>query len=65
MLQDLAALTPPLVVCAIVIIAIVAFLRRELGESDETEPGPADPAGEQGDPAQGRPGGAEARAPGA
>ena len=44
MLQDLAALTPPLVVCAVVIIAIVAFLRREMGEPEADEPDPADPA---------------------
>lgn len=31
MWQDLAALTPPLVMCAAVIIAVVYFLRREMG----------------------------------
>ena len=31
MWQDLAALTPPLVVCAAFIIGLVIFLRREMG----------------------------------
>jgi hypothetical protein len=31
MWQDLAALTPPLVVCAAFIIGLVLFLRREMG----------------------------------
>jgi hypothetical protein len=31
MWQDLAALTPPLVVCAAFIIGLVIFLRRQLG----------------------------------
>ncbi len=44
-MQDLSALTPPLLMCAVVIIAIVAFLRHEMGRSradksapDEHEP---------------------------
>jgi hypothetical protein len=53
-MQALAALTPPLLVCAVVVIAIVAFLRHEMGRSrtgrsvraDESEvaatPGSAD-----------------------
>jgi hypothetical protein len=32
-MQDLAALTPPLLVCAVVVIAIVAFLRHEMNRS--------------------------------
>jgi hypothetical protein len=38
-LQDLSALTPPLLICAVVLIAIVAFLRHELGKKrpDESE----------------------------
>lgn len=43
-MQDLAALTPPLVVCAVVIIAIVAFLRREMGEAESDQHDPPDPA---------------------
>ena len=31
MWQDLAALTPPLVMCAAVIIGVVVFLRHEMG----------------------------------
>jgi hypothetical protein len=31
MWQDLAALTPPLVVCVAFIIGLVLFLRREMG----------------------------------
>ena len=40
-MQDLAVLTPPLLVCAVVIIAIVAFLRHEMGRSrpDQSAPG--------------------------
>jgi hypothetical protein len=62
-MQALSALTPPLLVCAVVIIAIVAFLRHEMGQShtdrsvtgDEGElppvPGTADADEEQGKPA--------------
>ena len=32
-MQDLSALTPPLLMGAVVIIAIVAFLRHEMGRS--------------------------------
>lgn len=32
-MQALSALTPPLLVCAVVVIAIVAFLRHEMGRS--------------------------------
>jgi len=57
--QALSALTPPLLVCAVVIIAIVAFLRHEMARSragrsvsgDEGElpamPGSADPDKQQ------------------
>lgn len=54
-MQVLSALTPPLLVCAVVVIAIAAFLRHEMGRSrtdrsargDQGEvpagPGSADP----------------------
>jgi hypothetical protein len=32
-MQDLSVLTPPLLMCAVVIIAIVAFLRHEMNRS--------------------------------
>ena len=32
-MQVLSALTPPLLVCALVVIAVVAFLRHEIGRS--------------------------------
>jgi hypothetical protein len=40
-MQALSALTPPLLVCAVVIIAIVAFLRHEMARSraDRSAPG--------------------------
>jgi hypothetical protein len=42
MLADLAVLTPPAVVCAALLIAIVAFLRHEMGPrrpgDDEAQP---------------------------
>jgi hypothetical protein len=43
-LSDLAVLTPPAVVCAALLIAIVAFLRREMGprRSGEDEAQPPD-----------------------
>jgi hypothetical protein len=39
--QDLSVLTPPLLMCAVVIIAIVAFLRHEMNRSrtDKSAPG--------------------------
>jgi len=61
-MQALSALTPPLLVCAVVVIAIVAFLRHEMGRSradgsaagDEGEvpavPGCAEPDKKQNDP---------------
>ncbi len=40
MWQDVAALTPPLVMCAAIIIAVVIFLRREMGpKRDGTQAG--------------------------
>lgn len=54
-MQVLSVLTPPLLVCVVVVIAIVAFLRHEMGRSrtgrsargDQAEvpaaPSPADP----------------------
>jgi hypothetical protein len=41
-MQDLSALTPPLLVGAVVIIAIVAFLRHEMGKSRAKRPGQTD-----------------------
>ena len=61
-MQALSALTPPLLVCAVVVIAIVAFLRHEMGRSragrsaggDEGEvpavPGTAEPDKKQNNP---------------
>jgi hypothetical protein len=39
MWQDLAALTPPLVVCVAFIVGLVIFLRREMGPKRDGEPG--------------------------
>ena len=39
MLQDLAALTPPLVVCVAFLIGVVLFLRRQMGARRPPEPG--------------------------
>jgi hypothetical protein len=38
-MKDLTVLTPPLLICAVVIIAIVAFLRHEMGRArgDQSE----------------------------
>ena len=41
-MQAMSALTPPLLVCAVVIIAIVAFLRHEMGRSRTDRSGPGD-----------------------
>jgi len=41
-MQALSALTPPLLVCAVVIIAIVAFLRHEMGRSRSNRSAPGD-----------------------
>ena len=38
MWQDLAALTPPLVVCVAFIIGLVVFLRRQLGPRRDGTP---------------------------
>jgi hypothetical protein len=37
MLQDLAALTPPLVVCVAFLIGVVLFLRRQMGSQRQPE----------------------------
>jgi hypothetical protein len=37
MLQDLAALTPPLVVCVAFLIGVVLFLRRQMGARHQPE----------------------------
>jgi hypothetical protein len=37
MLQDLAALTPPLVVCLAFLIGVVLFLRRQMGARHQPE----------------------------
>lgn len=39
MLQDLAALTPPLVVCGAFLIGLVLFLRRQMGAGDSEDRG--------------------------
>ena len=39
MWQDLAALTPPLVVCVAFIVGLVMFLRREMGPRRDDKPG--------------------------
>ena len=41
-MQDLAVLTPPLLICAAVIIAIIAFLRHEMGRSRAGHSAPGD-----------------------
>ena len=38
MWQDLAALTPPLVVCVAFIVGLVIFLRREMGPKRDGKP---------------------------
>jgi hypothetical protein len=42
LMQDLAALTPPLLVCAVVVIAIVAFLRHEMRRGEAAPPADGD-----------------------
>ena len=37
MLQDLAALTPPLVVCGAFLVGVVLFLRRQMGARSRPE----------------------------
>jgi hypothetical protein len=39
MWQDLAALTPPLVVCVAFIVGLALFLRREMGPKRDGRPG--------------------------
>ena len=36
-MKDLSALTPPLLVCIVVLIAVVAFLRHEMGKPRSNE----------------------------
>jgi hypothetical protein len=51
-MQDLSALTPPLLMCAVVVVAIVAFLRHEMNRSraDSSSQGENTPApGQPGD----------------
>jgi hypothetical protein len=44
MWQDVAALTPPLVMCAAFIIGVVIFLRKEMGSRRRgSRRGPRDP----------------------
>ena len=50
----LAALTPPFLVCAVVIAAIVAFLRHEMGRGSQDR---GVDAGDNSDPAHPAPGG--------
>jgi hypothetical protein len=40
-MKDLSVLTPPFLVCAAVVVAIVAFLRHEMGRGrqDDADPG--------------------------
>lgn len=57
-MQDLSALTPPLLMCAVVVFAIVAFLRHEMKRSgtESTTPGDNTAApGEPGDDLQSQP----------
>jgi hypothetical protein len=42
MLQDLAALTPPLVMCAAFLIGVVLFLRSQMKAGDRATPGDAE-----------------------
>jgi len=42
MLQDLAALTPPLVVCGAFLVGVVLFLRRQMGAGSRPEDREAD-----------------------
>ncbi len=48
-MKDLTVLTPPLLMAAVVVIAIVAFLRHELGrgriQSEDEAENPAEPPG--------------------
>lgn len=43
-MQDLSALTPPLLMCAAVVVAIVAFLRHEMNRSRADKPTSGDNA---------------------
>lgn len=75
-MQALSALTPPLLVCAVVVIAIVAFLRHEMRRSRTDRPAAgddgdvpampesADPDSKQSDPADASRALSEDRTPG-
>jgi hypothetical protein len=41
-LADLAALTPPFVVCAVFLIAVVAFIRHEMRDTNPADSQPPD-----------------------
>jgi hypothetical protein len=43
MWQDVAALTPPLVMCAAFIVGVVYFLRKQMGSRRDDRRGPRDP----------------------
>lgn len=43
-MKDLSVLTPPLLVCAAVLIAIVTFLRHEMGRGNRSREDQADPS---------------------
>jgi len=70
-MKDLTVLTPPLLMAAAVVVAIVAFLRHEMGRgraqaedeaADPAEPGPAADADAMAVPDEGAP--AQARSAG-
>ena len=53
-LQDLAALTPPLVVCAAFLIGLIMFLRRQMSTGKPADPDrPADITDDTGNDAAG------------
>ena len=57
-MQDLSALTPPLLMCAVVVFAIVAFLRHEMnrsGRDSSTADENAAAPGQPGDDLQSQP----------
>lgn len=65
-MQDLAVLTPPLLMCAAVLFAVGAFLRHEMGkkrpEEDEPQPDPVDPSHVSGSDVDGSMAGADSPA---
>lgn len=51
MLNDLAALAPPLLMCTAFLVAVVAFLRREMGDKERpSDDNTSDPSAEQRNP---------------